>query len=374
MIPAAAAVPAVAQVHQSQQGAAELGPMGKLLSSTPMPQELWPQGTVRAYRVTYVSSDYLGNPTVMSGSVYVPSAAYRGHNEQGGRPVVSWAHETVGIAPGCAPSVAGEPTRSRGVLGALLGKGYIVVASDYEGPATSNPHPFLVGESEAHAVTDIVRVPGQIGGTGASREWMVAGHSQGGQAALFAGSIATRYAQDLDFRGTFASAPISQWRVTLEQAKPFEPAAPGNPFVPLVLSGLDAVEPNLINEAQVLTPVGMDLYQKARTNMCFPELAATMRAGKGADFYSLSPADMTKLTDALERHDEVPISQYTRPVFIGQGTADTTVYPLASQLTASRLSQAGTGTTFKWYPGQGHGPVQEASLPDLLAFAQQRLG
>lgn len=374
VVPIAAEAPASAYVAHTQAGVGRDGHMGKLLSSTPLARDLWPAGTAQAYRVTYLSSDHVGKPTVMSGSVFIPAASYRGPDAQAGRPVVSWAHETVGIAPRCAPSLVGQPEESSSVISALLGKGYLVVASDYEGLGMSEPHPFLVGESEAHAVTDIVRAAGQLDGTDASRTWMVAGHSQGGQAALFTGSIASQYARDLDFRGTFASAPISQWRATLEQAKPFEPQAPGNPFVPLVLSGLDSVEPGLFDESSILTPAGMKEYQQARTTICYSELAATMRAGKGVDFYHFDPADLGKLQDALERHDEVPIRQYTRPVFIGQGTADTTVYPIASQMTATKLSQAGTGTTFKWYPGIGHGPVQEASLPDLLAFARQRLG
>ena len=71
-----------------------------------------------------------------------------------------------------------------------MSQGYVVVATDYEGLGTPGTHPYLVGESEAHGVLDIVKAAQQIRETGANDKTFVWGQSQGGQAALFAGEIA----------------------------------------------------------------------------------------------------------------------------------------------------------------------------------------
>src|SRR5262249_44773085 len=70
-------------------------------------------------------------------------------------------------------------------------------------------HPYLVGISEARAVIDSVRVAGTLPGAGGGRTFVVWGHSQGGHAALFTGSIAKSYAPELDLLGVAAAAPAT---------------------------------------------------------------------------------------------------------------------------------------------------------------------
>ena len=76
-------------------------------------------------------------------------------------------------------------------LQALIALDYVVAATDYPGLGTPGPHPYLVGESEGRAVIDSVRAARDLEKVGASTRYAVWGHSQGGQAALFAGEIAT---------------------------------------------------------------------------------------------------------------------------------------------------------------------------------------
>ena len=86
-------------------------------------------------------------------------------------------------------------------IGKVVSQGYVVVATDYEGLGTPGTHPYLVGESEARGVLDIVKAAQQIPETGASNKTFVWGQSQGGQAALFAGEIQPTYAPELDLLG-----------------------------------------------------------------------------------------------------------------------------------------------------------------------------
>ena len=94
----------------------------------------------------------------MSGVVVAPTDAA----PAGGRPVISWAHGTHGIADQCAPSRTADMVSRLPSIGKLVSQGYVVVATDYEGLGTPGTHPYLVGESEAHGVLDIVKAAQQI--------------------------------------------------------------------------------------------------------------------------------------------------------------------------------------------------------------------
>src|SRR5271170_2262080 len=82
----------------------------------------------------------------------------------------------------------------------MLDRGYVVAATDYPGLGTPEVHPYLVGESEAHAVLDSVRAARAIPEAAAGARFAAWGHSQGGQAALFTGIEASRYAPELAAR------------------------------------------------------------------------------------------------------------------------------------------------------------------------------
>jgi pimeloyl-ACP methyl ester carboxylesterase len=156
------------------------------------------------YRVLYRSVGLKGEPIAVSGMVFVPA----GDEPKGGWPIVAWAHPTSGLVPKCAPSLAGFGTDQVQGLEALLKQGYVVAATDYPGLGTPGPHPFLVGESEGRAVLDSIRAARELMG-GNSPYAAVWGHSQGGQAVLFAGKLAPTYAPDLKLVGVGAAAPAT---------------------------------------------------------------------------------------------------------------------------------------------------------------------
>ena len=161
-----------------------------------------------AYRVLYRSTGLHGEPIAVSGVVIVP----KGVPPAGGRPIVAWAHPTTGIVDRCAPSLARAFFRSVQGLQDMLNRGYAVAATDYPGLGTPGVHPYLVGESEARAVIDSVRAARSVPGVGDGRSFAVWGHSQGGQAALFTGLLASTYAPDLNLVGVAAAAPATELR------------------------------------------------------------------------------------------------------------------------------------------------------------------
>ncbi|MEJ0065614.1 MAG: alpha/beta fold hydrolase [Caulobacteraceae bacterium] len=127
----------------------------------------------------------------------------------GGRPIVAWAHPTSGIEPRCGTSLA--TFRFEQIMGLrdMIRRGYIVTATDYPGLGAGGPHPYLVGVSEGRAVLDSVRAAQNL-----THEQGVDvalwGHSQGGQAVLYAGLLAASYAPELRLAGVAAAAPATE--------------------------------------------------------------------------------------------------------------------------------------------------------------------
>jgi alpha-beta hydrolase superfamily lysophospholipase len=317
--------------------------------------------------VYYLSTGAFGWPTIVSGAVFVPE----GPVPAAGWPVVSWAHGTVGVADVCAPSTAGRSARDITYLSAWLRAGYAIVATDYRGLGTIGPHPYLDGAAAARDVIDMVRAARQVEAS-LSAAWLAAGQSQGAHAALFAGSIAGAYAPELDFRGTIATAPPTQWRMTVTETDALNPGLPANPTAIPILAGLETTHLFGFHPDRYLTEAGREVYRDALRNECFPETAARTAGLVNGEIYDIDGAEREQLIQLLELED-VPITAYDRPVYIAQGSADRVVYPPASQVTADQLRAAGTDVTFVVYPGADHNGVLAAALPDLLAWAVQAL-
>lgn len=114
--------------------------------------------------------------------------------------------------------------------------------SDYQGSGTKGPHPYLNGDAAGRNVLDIVRAARQLHNTDPSHpvlsaQFATVGHSQGGQAALFAAHLAKTWTPDLQLRGVSVMAPSSFQAGKLKEPPPAPPASPYK------IQGLWAAEP-----------------------------------------------------------------------------------------------------------------------------------
>jgi hypothetical protein len=110
------------------------------------------------------------------------------------------------------------------LLNRFLRAGWAVAMTDYEGLGTYGVHPYLLGESEGRGILDIVpavrelAAADDVNGPGIAREYVIVGHSQGGQAALFGAHLAHRdsavYADRGTLLGVAALAPASNLKGT----------------------------------------------------------------------------------------------------------------------------------------------------------------
>lgn len=312
-------------------------------------------------RVLYHSVSIAGDDIAVSGLVLVPNGA----PPEGGRPVLSWAHGTTGIADECAPS---KDPGTAGVAFAapFLERGMVVAATDYEGLGTPGRHPYLAGESEGRAVLDIVRAARALGDrVAASDEVVIWGHSQGGHAALFANQVVAEHAPELLVVGTVAGAPPSQ--LTLIAAALRD--SPFRFYLGMVAAGWEAAYPDA-DPAEILTPAGLDRLD-AVDDGCGGDLAAAWGDLPYDALVKADPATVEPWATLLHDNDPGLVAGES-PVLIIHGEQDEQIPIVSSQLLLARMCGIGQVVERRTYPGS-HAGVIGPSLPDMLGWIDARL-
>jgi pimeloyl-ACP methyl ester carboxylesterase len=327
-----------------------------------------PDGST-AYRIIYMSTGLSGEPIPVSGVVVVPA----GHVPAGGRPIVAWAHPTTGVEPQCGPSRARVFFSSVQGLRDALARGYVVTATDYPGLGISRagPHPYLVGTSEGRAVLDSVRAARQIPDAGASNNFAVWGHSQGGHAALYTGLLASAYAPELHLVGVATAAPATE---LAELMREDQGTGGGNNITAMTLWSWSRVYGAPIDH--VVTPRALPVVDRLAA-MCIERWFDVLdRRGptKSLEHGFLSVNDLSDLQPW--KHllaDNTPGPLPSRiPVFIAQGTKDNLVRPSVTVAYANGLCRRGSKVELEWLRGVGHAFAARNSARDAIAWIAGR--
>jgi fermentation-respiration switch protein FrsA (DUF1100 family) len=312
-------------------------------------------------RVLYHSQSIEGDDIAVSGIIVVP----KGDPPAGGRPVLSWAHGTTGIADECAPSKDPEGS-GIGLVAPFLERGMVFVATDYEGLGTPGRHPYIAGVSEGRGVLDIVRAAQALGDrVGASDEVVIWGHSQGGHAALFANQIAVDYAPDLQVVGTVAGAPPSQLPLIAAALKD----SPFRFYLGMVAAGWEAAYPDA-DPADVLTPEGLSRLSVVDEG-CSGELAAAWNDVPYDSLVKADPSTVEPWKSLLVENDPGFVVGES-PILIIHGEQDEQIPLVSSQLLLDRMCGIGQVVERRTYPGS-HAGVIGPSMPDMLAWIDGRL-
>lgn len=276
---------------------------------------LFPVATT-VWLMLYHSRDRTGHDIAVSGFAVVPN----GRAPSGGRPVYAWAHGDVGLGDQCAPSkrlAANLPA-----YGAeQLARGAVLVATDYEGLGTPGEHPYLVADSEAHAILDSIRAAATLPAVGRIGDVVVAGIGEGGAAALVAAERAKDYAPELHVRGVVALAPDAELPTMITST-----AAPD--FAVTVAAGFAATYPDFDPRA-FLTPAASADIPHVRT-----ECAATTAnryANTRPHPLSQDPNNVSAVHELLVDNSPGEAAG-TAPILLVQGSRDKRTPP---QLTAS---------------------------------------
>jgi hypothetical protein len=157
----------------------------------------------RAWQVLYRSTTVSGQPTAISGTVFVPETPYAGT-----RPVVAYAPGTQGWGDQCAPSseIASGTFDEQFAVNNLLARGWAVSVTDYPGLGTPGDELYNVGIPEGYGVLDALRAATLLPGAGLSpaAPMAIEGYSQGGGGADWAAQLQPSYAPGLRLTGVAA--------------------------------------------------------------------------------------------------------------------------------------------------------------------------
>ncbi len=322
--------------------------------------------------VLYSSRTPQGKKIAVSGVVSVP----RGKAPKGGWPVVSYAHGTTGTADRCAPSRVGKKSPVVPYVDYVdpeleewLAAGYAVVRTDYQGLGTPGKHPYLIGRSEGRSVLDIVRAARDLR-MRIGKRFLVAGHSQGGQSALFAAGMASRWTKDLRLRGTVAYAPASHLDDQFALLPAITSPHPLSGLAALVLDGASTTSKQL-RPRGLLTAAPRHLWPQVRVR-CLVELI------RPDSFGGIAPADLLRedadtgpLLKVLAKMN--PAVRAKGPILLAQGTLDTTVFQLFTDKLNGELVDRGNRVDYKLYPGVDHGEVVAAAQEHVMRFLKRRM-
>ena len=196
---------------------------------------------VAVYKLTYETIDPQGQPTVATGSIFVPLG-------QGcDLPMVTYLHGTLTADKDAPSGLAGVES----VIGyALATDAYVTVMPDYLGLGESSSismdyHPYLHAKSEATATVDMMRAAREFCGEryiGLNGQNFLTGYSQGGHATLATQrEIETHHRNEFDL--TFVTAGSGPYDLYSKQTS-FVFARPTyeNPsFLPYLLLGYQRI-------------------------------------------------------------------------------------------------------------------------------------
>jgi alpha-beta hydrolase superfamily lysophospholipase len=316
------------------------------------------------FRVMYLSTTARGGPVAVTGLVSVPSTP----PPSGGYPVVSWAHGTNGMAPQCAPSLAPGP-EDVALANALLDRGWVVTASDYQGEGTPGPLPYLVGTVAADNTIDIVRAARQLPAAHASATYAVWGHSEGGQTAMFALEAGRSYAPELHLVGVVAGAPPSDFGLIY----PFLRNSPFRYYLLMVGGGFNAAYGSTAAPLdQLLTPLGASLLPDL-TKGCDAYLMKTLDPYPLEQVVKTDPFSVPAWKALLSQNDPATFTTAVPvPLLIPQGGNDEQIPPVTTQLLTQHLCGIGQDVARWLYPGFSHAGVVPAYLGDMERWLADR--
>lgn len=352
------------------------GAAGTILRSRPSvfsmdPINQTPVAGVTSTQVIYTSSDVHGNPIAVSGTVLVPTAAWKG---KGTRPLITYGVGTRGIGQDCAPSY----TLTQGsdyemfAINAALSKGYAVAVSDYQGMGLSGGHTYMVGRAMGYAVLDMARAAQKLSGTGLSASTPVGiwGYSEGGAAAGWASELAGTYAPELKVKGVAMGGVPGDLR---KVAAPLD----GSAFLALELMtavGYDTAYPEL-NLTSYLNSAGHQLMSQL-DGVCLVSVDGISGILNTAfhhvtDYTTSNPLDNATWKARLDAN-KLGTGKPTVPVFQYHALVDEMVdFSQAAQLRRTYCNK-GVNETWAVYPIAEHATAMLQGQDTALAFLGDR--
>jgi Secretory lipase len=224
------------------------GKPGELIRSAPF-YEYQLFYKISVVRILYHSRSPTGQDVAVSGVVLLPDRT----PPPGGWPIIAWAHEFIGAARQCAPSLVSN-LNDGPLLSMYVGLGFAIVASDYAGLGTDFPHAAL--DMRSNALDVLYAIPAARAALSQlASKWLVAGYAQGGLVAVGVAEAAAQLA-DPNYLGAVAISGVADPLETFSRLL----QTPSYSSLLFLVQGISAVFPEF-RATDVLTANALPLYQ-----------------------------------------------------------------------------------------------------------------
>jgi fermentation-respiration switch protein FrsA (DUF1100 family) len=345
---------------------------GQLIKSQVAPQQ--PVANATIYQVMYTGDGPKGKSVAVTGLVVVPN----GTAPAGGWPIVAWGHGTNGMADVCAPSLQSDGSIPG--LSNLINHGYAVVSSDYQGEGTPGLMPYIVGAAAAGDTIRIVSAAHSIPGVTLSNQYVVWGHSEGGQTAMFSlyGSSYYNNIADTNLQevGVVAGAPPALFSALYN----FLVTSPYDYYLLMVAGSFQSyygkqaapVKTIMSKAGRKLLSVldqGCSGYVKDAVN-------AAIAAAPGstfASFVTTNPYSLPTWKTLLDENDPGQFSTPSSvPLLMIQGGNDAQIPAFLGQYLQGHECGIGQQSQRWEYSGQSHAGVISPSFDDMMTWIGDR--
>lgn len=318
----------------------------------------------QAWRMLYVSTNSTQQKIALSAMVIAPVA-----QSMTPRPILLWAHGSVGVLPHCAVSHTRHPHQQTPALQEMIDRGWVVVVPDYQGLGTAGVHSYLLGEPSSRALWDAVKATTQLP-LFVGQRVMIWGASQGGQAALWAAERASVDAPTFEVVATAVSAPAIDLAGII-QAKQDDQG--GGVFVAQALYAWSHHIPKADLD-QIIQPSRRAQFERMATT-CISTPLAFLTIGKllTPKQYLTTDLNTTEPWRSI-LHDHQPKTALPHPLLITHGTADTLIPLELNQQEFKRRCARGDQVQMVQLTGIGHDAREESAALTLTWLQQRWLG
>ena len=346
----------LAAFYEQPAGSAEGAPgsviKSERLEGVPVDTEAW--------RIMYRTTDEDGNAAVATGVVITPLGAA----PTGGRTVLAWGHPTTGSAVDCAPSRGFDPFIGIEGMRPMLDRGYTVVATDYVGMGTPGTDSYLVGITAGNSVLDSVRAARAIPEAAAGTDVVLWGHSQGGQAALFAAERASTYAPELTVRAVAVAAPAADLSALMQTHLDDVSGVTIGSYA--FQSFADVYADEGAELSTILTPEARAILPEMNELCLLTHIDElhSIAAPVVGKFVSQDPTTVEPWSRLLRENSAGAVA-FDAPLLIAQGLNDQLVRPEDTERLVERTEQLGMDVTYHTVEIADHGTIAYLAIPEV---------
>jgi hypothetical protein len=339
------------------------------------------------YVVQYVSEGTPGVAKAVTALFYLPTG---GPTPAAGAPIAAVDHPTSGVGPSCGPTH--YPVVTDNVAVPLVGLGYAIVAPDYAGMGVDNGMTsYLIGASEAAATLDGLRALRQFHDSRFDRSQLgtdlfVAGHSQGGHAALFT-HAAFNASLGLNLLGSVSFAP--GWGDIRQVAAGFTSAVHADDanatfsamalYTHMLYTGAPAASTWLSTGAASSLPGWLhDLCGVSLTTAIEANFPTEGSLYQSSFLQAAAACPLSAPCPGFEPWSQELIAEQPgsfsspAPALIMQGGQDPLVLPEQTACIVQRLTAAGTPVAACDFPSADHSSIVASALPAAAQWMNGR--